>query len=166
MNITYRKWLQLAESRVKENKNFIGRLKKAKPRDLDKICHQLHEEAFEEIDCLQCANCCFTTGPLLLSKDVDRMAKAVGQKAAQFTEQYLKMDEDKDIVFKHMPCPFLGKDHYCNVYEARPNACREFPHTQQRDVLQKLDITFKNTLICPAVAKIVEELKTYYKAKI
>ena len=34
---------------------------------------------------------------------------------------------------------FLGGDNYCSVYENCLNAgfCREFPHTQQRDIREK-----------------------------
>ena len=73
-----------------------------------------------------------------------------------------KLDEDNDYVFSTLPCPFLGSDHYCHVYESRPNACREFPHTQQRNILQKLKITYHNTHICPAVSLVVEGLKQKY----
>jgi len=61
-----------------------------------------------------------------------------------------------------MPCPFLGSNNYCNVYTNRPNACKQYPHTQQNNQIQKIKITFNNSLICPAVAKITEALKKIY----
>lgn len=155
----YAKYLEQARRKKAENKKFLEGLKKSRKSGLDQKIQALHEEAFEEIDCLQCANCCKTTGPLLLSKDIDRLAAALKLRPSLFAEKYLRRDEDGDDVFQSMPCPFLGSDHYCTVYEARPNACREYPHTQQRDQLQKLAITYKNSLICPAVALIVERLK-------
>lgn len=155
----YRKLLDTASKNKAENKKFLEKLKKLKPARFDEKVQVLHDQAFENIDCLQCANCCKTTGPLLLNKDIDRLAKELKMRPAVFADQYLRMDEDKDYVFKSMPCVFLGQDHYCKVYEARPNACREYPHTQQRDQLQKLKITFSNSLICPAVAQVVEMLK-------
>ncbi|MDP3929871.1 MAG: YkgJ family cysteine cluster protein [Bacteroidota bacterium] len=158
----YQKYLEQAKKNKVENKKFLDKIKKQKPAKLDLIIQGLDAEAFEEIDCLQCANCCKTTGPLLLNKDIDRLAKSLKMRPAVFTENYLKIDEDADYVFKSMPCPFLGSDHYCSVYEARPNACREYPHTQQRDQIQKLPITYQNSLICPAVAKIVEALKQHF----
>jgi Fe-S-cluster containining protein len=160
----YQKYLDVAKKKRAENKKFLERLKKQKPGHLDGIVQELNDVAFEEIDCLQCANCCKTTGPLLLNKDIDRLAKELKMRPAIFAERYLKVDEDKDYVFQQLPCPFLGSDHYCLVYDARPNACREYPHTQQRDQLQKLKITYENSLICPAVAKIVEEMKTKIKS--
>ena len=59
----------------KENQNFFKRLKKVKPKVLDKLIHSLHEEVFECTDCLKCANCCTTTGPLFTDKDISRIAR-------------------------------------------------------------------------------------------
>jgi len=160
MLAAYQKLLDWSKKNKVDNKKFLDKLKKQKPQHLDRLIQDLNDSAFSEIDCLQCANCCRTTGPLLLNKDIDRLAKELKIRPATFTENYLKIDEDKDYVFKSMPCMFLGSDHYCKVYEARPNACREYPHTHQRDQLQKLPLTFQNSLICPAVAKVLMELKT------
>jgi len=163
MHTDYIKIIERAKKSKVENKKFLEKLKKLAPKNLDQITNQLHEEAFENIDCLNCANCCASTGPLLLNKDIDRLAKNLKLKPSVFTEKYLRIDEDKDYVFKQMPCLFLGNDNYCSVYTDRPNACREFPHTQQRNILQKLKITYLNTTICPAVAVVVEGLKENYK---
>jgi Fe-S-cluster containining protein len=91
------------------------------------------------------------------------LATELKLKPSIFTEKFVRIDEDNDYVFSSMPCPFLGSDNYCHVYEARPNACREFPHTQQRNILQKLKITYHNTLICPAVALVIDGLKEKFK---
>lgn len=165
MNPAYKKAIDFAIINQFENKKFFDKLKKSKPKDLDNVCNALHEEAFKKIDCLDCANCCKTTGPLLLQKDIDRLAKAINIRPTAFLEKYLRVDEDSDTVFKAMPCPFIGNDNHCSVYDARPNACREYPHTQQRNVLQKLKITYENTMICPAVAQIAEGLKKKYPTK-
>lgn len=162
MHPDYQKKLDQAKVLKKETKAFFGTLKKRRPSDLDKVTNALHHEAFEHIDCLQCANCCRTTGPLLKAKDIDALAAHIKIRPAIFTDTYLRVDEDKDFVFKSMPCPFLGEDNYCSVYAERPGACRDYPHTQQRDIRQKLDITFENTMICPAVADVVEGLKKRY----
>ena len=163
MILEYENYLKQATAKKSENKKFLDKLKKQKPKDLDIICNQYHEEVFENIDCLKCANCCSSTGPLFLDKDIDRLAKHLRIRPSEFTENYLRIDEDNDYVFKSVPCPFLGTDNYCSVYESRPNACREFPHTQQRNMAQKMSITYLNTMICPAVYLIVEELKKQYK---
>ena len=162
MDPRYIKILEQAQKRKNENKKFFDQLKKQAPRDLDTTCNQLHEAAFEQVDCLNCANCCRTTGPLLLEKDIERAAKALKIRPGIFAEKSLRTDEDGDRVFTSIHCPFLGADHYCSIYEDRPNACREYPHTQQRNILQKLKITYQNTLICPAVALVADGLREKY----
>lgn len=162
MNADYVRQIENAKSKRKENKKFLDRLKKLKPSNLDTVTNQLHDEAFEHIDCLQCANCCRTTGPLLLGKDIERLARHFNMRPAAFTTEYLRIDEDNDYIFKKMPCPFIGADNYCTVYEDRPSACRDYPHTQQRKIIQKLGITYHNSMICPAVAEVVEGLKKEY----
>jgi hypothetical protein len=143
----------------KDNKNFFKKLKARPPKNLDELFHERHDEVFETTDCLQCANCCKTTSPIFYDRDVERAAKALRIKPGQFTEKYLRVDEDKDLVLKSSPCPFLMADNYCSIYEDRPTACREYPHTNRKKMYQLLDLTFQNTLVCPAVLRITESLK-------
>ena len=152
----------LAGQVKKENQKFFKRLKARPPKDLDPVTHDLHEEVFAEIDCLECANCCKTTGPLLTDKDIERLSAHERMKPGEFTERFLRLDEDGDYVFKTMPCRYLGKDNYCSIYDIRPKACREYPHTDRRKQYQILDITRKNVAVCPAVYRIVERLKVHY----
>jgi len=158
----YEKILDNAKRSKKENKAFLDKLKKVRPPDLDVVTNKFHEEAFEHIDCLKCANCCNTTGPMLKNRDIAALSKHFKLRESEFTSKYLRTDEDGDYVFKSMPCPFLKSDNYCSVYSARPNACREYPHTQQRDIVGKIPITYLNSMICPAVAVVVEKLKKRY----
>ena len=54
----------------------------------------------------------------------------------ELIEQYLRLDEDGDYVVKTTPCPFLGSDNYCSIYDVRPSDCERFPYTDE-DVLIK-----------------------------
>ena len=146
-----------------ENEKFYKRLKQKSPKNLDELFHELHDEVFEEIDCLSCANCCKTTSPIFYERDIERAAKAVKMKPGDFKEKYLKIDEDNDAVLKQAPCPFLGHDNYCSIYENRPNACREYPHTDRKKIQQILPLTLKNTMVCPAVLEMTERLKKLIK---
>ncbi len=142
-----------------DTKLFFAKLRKKKPKNLDKIVHELHEEVFQEIDCLNCANCCKSISPTLYDKDVERLAKHFKMKPSQFVEQYLYVDDEGDYVFQQTPCPFLLPDNYCMAYESRPKACREYPHTDRKRFYQILNLTLKNTEVCPAVYDVVEKLK-------
>lgn len=119
---------------------------------------ELHDETFEKIDCLNCANCCKTTGPLFTNKDIERIAKHFKMKPSQFIETYLRIDEDNDYVLEQLPCPFLADDNYCLIYDVRPKACAEFPHTDRKKFHQINNLTLKNTEICPAAYQIVEKM--------
>lgn len=141
------------------NEGFYKQVNKTKGKQLDKSFHQLHDEAFEKMDCLTCANCCKTTSPIFYPADIDRMSKAVKMKSAAFIETYLKVDQEGDYVLQSSPCPFLGHDNKCIVYESRPTACREYPHTDRKRMQQIVNLTFNNAEICPAVYNILERLK-------
>lgn len=150
---------ELSRNRSAENRKFLHSLKKKDSRVVDEAFHTVHEAVFEETDCLSCANCCKTTSPIFYQTDIERVAKALRMKPGDFIEKYLRIDEDKDYVLKSAPCPFLDRDHYCQVYESRPKACREYPHTDRKKMVQVLDLAYKNTLVCPAVLEMVERLK-------
>ncbi len=152
-----------AQQKSNENKDFLAKLKKKKPKDLDDQFHDLHLETFERIDCLACANCCKTTSPIFYQKDIERVAKHLKMKVQTFIDTYLRIDEENDYVLKSSPCPFLDHENYCMVYESRPTACREYPHTDRKRMYQIMDLTYKNTIVCPAVLDIVEQLKKVYK---
>ncbi len=152
----------LAAKAAPSTKKLFKSLKKRKPKNLDDVVHNAHAEVFEEIDCLSCANCCKTLGPRLSDSDIKRMAKYLKIKPAKFIDEYLRVDEDNDFVFSSMPCPFLMPDNYCMVYEVRPKACREYPHTDRKRFYQILDLTQKNVETCPAVYEVVERIKAEF----
>ena len=147
------------------NERLPLQLKRLNPRKVDDMFHELHDEAFEEIDCLKCANCCKTTSPVLSDKDVRRLAKLFKVKETKFIDQYIRTDSDGDYIFNSTPCPFLLEDNECSVYESRPNACREYPHTDRRKMTQILDLAVTNTLICPAVGDIMKNIRKGMKHK-
>ena len=140
-------------------------LKRQTPHDLDRVMHGLHEEVFAKTDCLNCANCCKTTGPLWSERDKERVAKHLRLKTGDFESEYLRLDEDGDWVLQQLPCPFLESDNACAIYEIRPKACREYPHTDRAKQAQILDLTAKNALICPAVGEIVARMEVIYAQK-
>jgi|JI9StandDraft_2_1071091.scaffolds.fasta_scaffold166000_1 Fe-S-cluster containining protein len=153
--------LRQAGLKKKENKKFVLKLhtKKAMIKQIDDIVHEIHDEVFEKIDCLQCANCCKTTSPIFKMYDIERLSKHFRVKAHDFIEEFLRMDGDGDYVLREAPCPFLDTDNTCTVYDFRPNACREYPHTNRKKFYQLLDLSLTNTEICPAVFEIFERLK-------
>ncbi len=149
----------------KSSKKLFNQLKKYKPKQLDDVFEALHDDVFSQTDCLSCANCCKTISPIFTQRDIERLAQHFKIRPAVFVDRYLHIDEDQDYVLNITPCPFLGSDNYCSVYENRPIACREYPHTNRKKMVQILDLTLKNTYTCPAVYTIVEDLKKSIPAK-
>lgn len=133
----------------------INRIRK---KDLDNVFHEAHEAVFDKVDCLDCANCCKTTSPIFRDADIKRLAKHLRMKPVAFIDQYLKLDDEQDYVLKSSPCAFLNDDNTCQVYENRPLACKGYPHTDRKNMYQILQLTRKNTEICPAVCSIVEKI--------
>ncbi len=150
---------QLANKASESTKKLFKKLKKNPPRNLDTIMEDLHEEVFRSTNCLACANCCKTTSPVFTTKDIERLAKYFRLKPGQFIERYLHIDAEQDYVLNAAPCPFLNADNTCQVYDYRPGACREYPHTNRKKFYQLLPLTLRNTYICPATYQIIERLK-------
>ena len=103
-------WEKKSAQNQKKYKDFLKRADKNK---VLKALPALHEEAFEKIDCLKCANCCRNYSPRFKTPDIKRISKHLKMKEGDFIETYLHLDNDGDYVAKKTPCPFLGEDNYC-----------------------------------------------------
>ncbi|MDD5184618.1 MAG: YkgJ family cysteine cluster protein [Paludibacter sp.] len=145
-------------------RRFLVKNKK-KLEGMDLQVHALHDKISKRTDCLSCGNCCRTLGPRITDKDIDRMAKTLRIKTSEVMAKYLRVDEDGDTVFQSMPCPFLGADNYCAIYESRPKACREYPHTDRKRFYQVYELSIKNAYTCPIVYEVLEELTASNPAK-
>lgn len=154
------KYKDIAIKAEKDKADFIQYYKKNKKRleKMDETIHEFHEKFSSEINCLDCANCCRSLGPAIYDKDIEKIAKALKIKPSQVVTDYLKIDEDGDYVFKSMPCPFLMPDNYCSIYESRPKACREYPHTDRKKFVQIYTLTVKNTSTCPIAYEVIKSL--------
>jgi len=154
----YLEILSKAKSLVPDAQKYFKK-NKSKGLKLDPMFHKEHEKAFKKIDCLACANCCRTTSPIFRDVDIKRIAKSERMSEKQFIQQYLHMDDESDYVLNSSPCTFLDLEtNKCNIYENRPLACREYPHTDRKNMSQILDLTVKNMEVCPAVTTIVEQI--------
>ena len=118
----------------------------------------LHEAAFSQINCLDCAACCKNYSPRFKTTDIKRISKVLKLKESIFIQTYLKLDEDGDYVVKSKPCPFLGTGNMCSIYENRPSDCVRFPYTDEDVFLKRPQLTLKNSSFCPAVYFVLEKL--------
>ena len=151
---------KLSKETLPESQKYFKMLKKRTPRNLDVVMKQLHKDEFKKTDCLSCGNCCKTTSPIFTDKDISRISKHLKMKENNFIEQYLDRDQDDFMVLKTSPCSFLDlTDNSCFIYDVRPKACAEYPHTNRKKFIQITDLTLANTQVCPATYSIIENLK-------
>jgi len=148
-------WQKKSGERTKIYRNFLQR------PDKNKVLNQLpdlHDEAFSKVDCLQCANCCKNYSPRFKTPDVKRISKHLKMRESEFIDQYLKVDEDGDFVAKTSPCPFLGADNFCSIYDQRPSDCHRFPYTDEDVFFKRKELTLKNVSFCPIAYFVLEKL--------
>ena len=148
-------WQKKSADNQKKYKQFLQR------PDKNKVLKQLpvlHEEAFSKINCLECAACCKNYSPRFKTPDLKRIAKHLKMKEGDFIEKYLVLDHEGDYVVRSKPCPFLGQDNYCGIYEVRPSDCARFPYTDEDVILKRPTITLKNSTFCPITYYVLEKL--------
>ena len=149
--------LQVKTDKEKQKK-FQQYLQRADRNKVLKQLPQLHEEAFEKVDCLQCAACCKNYSPRFKTPDVKRISKHLRMKESEFIDAYLNVDEEGDFVVKSSPCPFLGADNFCSIYDVRPSDCSRFPYTDEDVLIKRQKLTLKNASFCPIVFYVLERL--------
>jgi uncharacterized protein len=148
-------WQKLSKERQKQYAQF---LKRADMRKTLRKLPALHEEAFSKIDCLTCAGCCKNYSPRFKTPDIKRISRHLKLKESVFIQTYLRLDNEGDYVTMQSPCPFLGEDNACSIYDARPSDCERFPYTDEDVLLRRPQITLKNSEFCPAVYYVLETL--------
>lgn len=148
-------WQKRAGARYKEYARYLE--KPDRKKVLRKL-PDLHEEAFSKIDCLECAACCKNYSPRFKTPDIKRISKHLRLRESVFIDTYLELDNEGDYVVKKTPCPFLGNDNKCSIYEVRPSDCERFPYTDEDVLINRARITLKNSGFCPAVFFVMEKL--------
>lgn len=153
-------WSKKSAEHQKEYKHFIA---KASKNEVLKILDDVHHEAVQQINCLDCAACCKNYSPRFKTPDIKRISKFLNLKEGVFIETYLTIDEEGDYVLKKKPCAFLGKDNICSIYEVRPSDCARFPYTDEDILLKRPALTLKNSTFCPIVYYVLENLMVRLK---
>ncbi len=148
-------WQKKSGERQKIYKQY---LQKTDKNTVLKQLPDLHEEAFSKVDCLQCANCCKNYSPRFKTPDVKRISKHLKMRESDFIDKYLRVDEEGDFVARTKPCPFLGDDNFCSIYDQRPSDCHRFPYTDEDVIIKRQQLTLKNSTFCPITYYVLEKL--------
>jgi len=154
-------WREHAARDEERNFRFLRSLKMVRDPDrIDDLAQQLHEDAFRRIDCTRCANCCKHMHVRVTAEDIARIAEHRGLTREAFIATYLTPDpEAGGHRMNAIPCPFLGTDDRCTIYDVRPQTCREYPHTDKEGFIWRTYLHTDNTLKCPAVYDIVTRMR-------
>ncbi len=148
-------WQKKSAENQKKYKRFLQRPDK---KTVLKQLPVLHEEAFARIDCLDCAACCKNYSPRFKTPDIKRISKHLKMKEGAFIDKFLQLDDEGDYVVQFKPCPFLGQDNRCSIYDVRPSDCARFPYTDEDIIIKRAAITLKNSTFCPATYYVLEKL--------
>ena len=85
----------------------------------------------QQIDCTTCANCCRNSVVPVDESDIDVIARYLGVEGEQAKRLYTVADSDaptrRVLQSTRDGCIFLDGN-LCVIYQARPKACRDFPH--------------------------------------
>lgn len=152
------KFEQKAEKKKGKLIKFLKKLDKVVPEDLQDIVKEIDTSVWEDIDCLECANCCKTMTPTYTPKDIKRIAAHFDITPKNFKKKWLYKDENGDWMNTATPCQFLGSDNKCSIYEIRPADCSGFPHHRKKRFDLYNDTYIGNVPRCPATFELVSRL--------
>lgn len=120
---------RLGTERAEENLAFRRHL--ANHRVPDRPFQILANEIQTQIDCTVCANCCKYSIVAVTAEDIEEIAKHLGTTAEAALSMYTVDDPDdrgsRILKSSAEGCVFLDRN-LCMLYDARPKACRAFPH--------------------------------------
>ena len=118
----------LGEKKRDENQRFRRHLRSHSHSD--RILRRIAENIEDQIDCLQCGNCCKVATAVLAERDVERLARHLRISRDRFLADYTMQSQEEGLILrrtKEAGCIFVDGT-ACTVYEARPDTCQRFPH--------------------------------------
>lgn len=148
--------------RKKSLTTFLKKFDKKKVDAIDRYVADAGERTWQEVDCLQCANCCKVMTPTFTPEDITRIAKHLQISEQDMHHRWLTVDEDNgDVVNKIQPCQFLDlKTNMCSIYEVRPADCAGFPHFNKKPFDDYNHVHEQNIQYCPATLVFVTQLQS------
>jgi len=155
---------RLAESKEVENLHFRRYLH----------AHHVPIEPFQilaheiesRIDCTQCANCCRRMMVELTVSEIETIAEYLGATFAEVMQKHIDPEPGdsghKIMRTEHNGCTFLDGNR-CSIYDARPAACREFPHVAvgSHTLGARMESVCRHASVCPILYNALEEYKTH-----
>ena len=155
---------QEAGSETDHLAEFLADLKSRHFKDtIDPIAQNVSKQVSQEIDCLDCGNCCRTSVTDFTKGDIKRAAKQLGMTPKGFIKDYLMQDVDGTYITMSSPCPMLNTDNTCKIYEVRPAVCESYPHTQRSNFKNRVHAHQANLSMCPITYHTVKRMEIELK---
>ena len=156
----FRKFKKRFEEKRKSLRHFITRTENHPPYNLEALAEKADNEAWGQVNCFSCANCCKVMSPTYTFRDIKRIAVHLGMRPKDFREKWLYRDKkENDWMNKSLPCQFLDlKSNMCSIYEVRPGDCAGFPHLIKAPITDYMYVHKQNIGYCPATLLFVEKL--------
>lgn len=158
MNPYVKEWRDSSIEEKNRREQLVTKLKRKQPSNIDQLAQQSNEEVIAKVDCLSCGNCCRSTVTDFSSSDISRASKFLGVSKKAFIRSYLMQEYDGTYITNHAPCPFLQSDNKCQIYEARPEVCRSYPHTHKSSFLNRTIAHKANVHMCPITFHVIESI--------
>ncbi len=144
---------------------FLKKLDETVPEDMPRLVKETDQKVWQDVHCMECANCCKTMTPTFSNKDIARIAVHLSMTPQAFIKKWLKKDEEgKEWVNKLQPCQFL-KANKCSIYDVRPKDCAEFPHHNKKPFDAYNDTFLNNLERCPATFELINRLQQRVEAE-
>jgi Fe-S-cluster containining protein len=157
----------LGEKKWDENMRFRRHMKSHDHSD--RILRRIAEQVQDQIDCLQCGECCRVATASVTERDIERLAKYFRIKPERVVADYVIESEDEGMVLRrdeHTGCVFLSGNE-CTVYDARPETCQRFPHLVRGNgsIVSRMWQFVDRACYCPIVYNSLEAFKEELKFK-
>ena len=151
----------------KKFRSFITRQEQKLVDNDMALIQEADQYAWQQVDCLSCANCCKKMSPTFTREDIDRISAHLGMTPAQFKKKWLYFDKkERDWMNTSQPCQFLDlSNNKCSIYEVRPADCAGFPHFTKTPFQDYFYIHKQNIEYCPATYALIEKMQELMKER-
>lgn len=138
---------------------FLKKLDKVVPDDMQQLVAEVDKTVWQDVQCLECANCCKTMTPTFTKEDLVRISAHFNMTPKEFKKKWLYKDESGDWMNTSTPCQFLDDKNMCTIYEIRPADCAGFPHHNKEPFHLYNDMFINNIMYCPASYELVNRVR-------
>src|SRR5690606_5724377 len=107
------------EKKKDKLQKFLKKLDKIVPEDMPTLVQEEDVAVWQDVSCLECANCCKTMTPTYTAKDLKRISAHFNMTPKEFKEKWLYKDESGDWMNVSTPCQFLDDKNMCTIYDIR-----------------------------------------------